>query len=247
MRMFLQWWLRKVRNTSLLCCSAGGVSVAEAVVGCHWLMCALCWVRACVCPCRQMSSSKHGWGSHYTGYGDNVHVNEAGALGVTSAHASEDSIELMVGGGCRELACCGVCMVQASRQHAGCRQRPSVPVSVRLWQQSTGSRPTSVPCLSRCTASPLPCPAPLAALLQVGRDEDGKLGPGWFDVTDSELYPMEERLRTQVAVEALQVSQRGGGGQEGCVCFEGGALPGRGRGVHKQTWCGVFLSWAIIK
>jgi hypothetical protein len=44
---------------------------------------------------------------------------------------------------------------------------------------------------------------------QVGRDEDGKLGPGWFDVTDSELYPMEERLRTQVAVEALQV--RGGG------------------------------------
>lgn len=42
-------------------------------------------------------------------------------------------------------------------------------------------------------------------LVQVGRDEDGKLGPGWFDVTDSELYPMEERLRTQVAVEALQV------------------------------------------
>lgn len=45
-----------------------------------------------------MSSGKHGWGSHYTGYGDNVHVNEAGALGVTSAHASEDSIELMVRG-----------------------------------------------------------------------------------------------------------------------------------------------------
>lgn len=41
--------------------------------------------------------------------------------------------------------------------------------------------------------------------LQVGRDEDGKLGPGWFDVTDSELYPMEEKLRMQVAVEALQV------------------------------------------
>jgi hypothetical protein len=43
-----------------------------------------------------MSSGKHGWGSAYTGYGDNVHVNEAGGLGVTSAHASEDSIELMV-------------------------------------------------------------------------------------------------------------------------------------------------------
>ncbi|KAF6253126.1 hypothetical protein COO60DRAFT_1703964 [Scenedesmus sp. NREL 46B-D3] len=40
--------------------------------------------------------------------------------------------------------------------------------------------------------------------LMVGRDEDGKLGPGWFDATDSELFPMNERLRTQVAVEALQ-------------------------------------------
>jgi hypothetical protein len=43
-----------------------------------------------------MSAEKHGWGSHYTGYGDNVHVNEVGGLGVNSAHASEDSIELMV-------------------------------------------------------------------------------------------------------------------------------------------------------
>ena len=31
------------------------------------------------------------------------------------------------------------------------------------------------------------------------------LGPGWFDATDSELFPMDERLRTQVANEALQV------------------------------------------
>lgn len=50
-----------------------------------------------------MQSSKHGWGSNYTGYGDNVHVNEAGGLGVTSAHASEDSIELMVGRGAWEV------------------------------------------------------------------------------------------------------------------------------------------------
>lgn len=49
----------------------------------------------CVCG-PQMHSDKHGWGSHYTGYGDDVHVNEAGGLGITSAHASEDSIELMV-------------------------------------------------------------------------------------------------------------------------------------------------------
>jgi hypothetical protein len=45
--------------------------------------------------------------------------------------------------------------------------------------------------------------------LMVGRDEDGKLGPGWFDATDSELFPMDERLRTQVAVEALQVRALG--------------------------------------
>jgi hypothetical protein len=47
--------------------------------------------------------------------------------------------------------------------------------------------------------------AAAAVHLQVGRDEDGKLGPGWFDATDSEMFPMNERLRTQVAVEALQV------------------------------------------
>jgi hypothetical protein len=55
-------------------------------------------------------------------------------------------------------------------------------------------------------------------IMQVGRDEDGKLGPGWFDVTDSELYPMEEKLRMQVAVEALQV--RGGGNWLPGVCIK---------------------------
>jgi hypothetical protein len=63
-----------------------------------------------------------------------------------------------------------------------------------------------------------------AVAVQVGRDEDGKLGPGWFDVTDSELYPMDEKLRTQVAVEALQV--RGNG--LGCGFFWGGE---GGRGI----------------
>lgn len=58
-----------------------------------------------------------------------------------------------------------------------------------------------------CPLTPPQRPPPNTHLrnTQVGRDEDGKLGPGWFDVTDSELYPMEEKLRTQVAVEALQV------------------------------------------
>lgn len=56
----------------------------------------------------QLDSQKHGWGSHYTGYGSNVHVNEKGALGITSAHASEDSIELMVRGvGVGWLGWCG--------------------------------------------------------------------------------------------------------------------------------------------
>jgi hypothetical protein len=56
-----------------------------------------------------MHSEKHGWGSHYTGYGDNVHVNEAGALGITSAHASEDSIELMVSLPAKTLKSACVC------------------------------------------------------------------------------------------------------------------------------------------
>ena len=113
-----------------------GVSVTMRL---WWLsLTAVLWCAVCfaLCPCPQMSSSKHGWGSHYTGYGDNVHVNEAGALGVTSAHASEDSIELMVGWGwCREhVCCCGAHMGQAFKQlqeEAGSFSRCQAVAAVR--------------------------------------------------------------------------------------------------------------------
>eukprot|EP00878_Enallax_costatus_P040983 GHUV01047410.1.p1 GENE.GHUV01047410.1~~GHUV01047410.1.p1 ORF type:complete len:403 (+),score=127.19 GHUV01047410.1:585-1793(+) len=81
----------------------------------------------------QIHSDKHDFGSGYVGFGSKVKLNEVGAIGIASAGATEDSIELMV-----------------------------------------------------------------------GRDEDGKLGPGWFDNTDSEMFPLDEKLRTQVAVDALQ-------------------------------------------
>jgi hypothetical protein len=86
------------------------------------------------------------------------------------------------------------------------------------------SLPAGDPYLSPLTKTA--CCVLVSVCPQVGRDEDGKLGPGWFDVTDSELYPMEERLRTQVAVEALQVMDEGGRGGEGsvCVCVGGGGL-----------------------
>lgn len=87
----------------------------------------------------QIHSDKHGFGSGYTGYGGKVKLNEVGAIGIASAGATEDSIELMV-----------------------------------------------------------------------GRDEDGKLGPGWFDNTDSEMFPLDERLRTQVGshVEVVGLGMR---------------------------------------
>lgn len=75
----------------------------------------------------QIHSDKHGYGSGYTGFGSKVQLNEVGGIGIASAGASEDSVEILV-----------------------------------------------------------------------GRDEDGKLGPGWFDNTDSEMFPLDEKLRTQV-------------------------------------------------
>jgi len=45
----------------------------------------------------QIHDDKHGFGSGYLGYGNNVRLNEVGGLGIASAGASEDSIELMVG------------------------------------------------------------------------------------------------------------------------------------------------------
>ena len=44
----------------------------------------------------QMHDEKHGFGSGYTGTGSNIRLNEVGGLGIASAGASEDSIELMV-------------------------------------------------------------------------------------------------------------------------------------------------------
>jgi hypothetical protein len=41
-------------------------------------------------------SSKHGFGSGYTGYGSKTALNEVGGMGIGDAGASEDSIDLMV-------------------------------------------------------------------------------------------------------------------------------------------------------
>jgi hypothetical protein len=51
----------------------------------------------------QVHSSKHGFGSGYTGYGARTALNEVGGMGIGDAGASEDSIDLMV-------SCCCCCM-----------------------------------------------------------------------------------------------------------------------------------------
>lgn len=46
----------------------------------------------------QIHSDKHGFGRGYTGYGSKTALNEVGAMGIASAGATEDSIDLMVRG-----------------------------------------------------------------------------------------------------------------------------------------------------
>jgi hypothetical protein len=55
----------------------------------------------------QLHSDKHGFGSGYKGYGSKTALNEVGGMGIASAGASEDSIDLMVSAA--GMTCC-VCL-----------------------------------------------------------------------------------------------------------------------------------------